>query len=67
MQHRPKLDSVVDFENGGVDLHLGEIADVLEDWEDVAPALGLTGIEISDIQDSQQRPIVSGGQCITMV
>ena len=40
----------MDFERSDVDLHITEIADVLEKWEDVAPHLGLSGINIEDIK-----------------
>lgn len=48
-----KLVRKIDFEQvDGVDLHLGELADALDHWEEVAPLLGLSDISISDIQES---------------
>jgi len=42
----------LDFENCGVDLHLSKIAEVMVKWETLAPALGLTPVEISDIEQN---------------
>ena len=44
------LNEKIDFKNDGVDLHLGEIGGVLENWEDIAPVLELDSIAIGDIQ-----------------
>ena len=44
------LKEKIDFNNDGVDLHLGGLGGVLENWEDVAPVLELDGIAIGDIQ-----------------
>lgn len=50
---RNKLVRKIDFEQvDGVDLHLGELADALDHWEEVAPLLGLSDISISDIRES---------------
>jgi len=46
------LDKQLDFDRGGVDLHLGEIAHNMVDWETLAPRLGLTDVEISDIKQN---------------
>ena len=56
LESRYKLDKKVDFENQGVDLHLTEIAQVMRDWEDVAPLLRLTLIEITDIKEAFIKP-----------
>ena len=41
--NRQKLDQVLDFENGGVSKHLGQIADSMHEWEGtIAEGLGLT-------------------------
>lgn len=46
-----KLELVLDAENHGVDLHLGEIADAMSQWEiKLAPALGLRHTQINDIK-----------------
>lgn len=56
-KNRFKLNEKLDFEKGDIDLHLGEIADTLDGWEDVAPPLGLTDLHISDIRDTYpQKP-----------
>ena len=45
------LDQVLDFENGGVSKHLGQIADSMYEWEGpVAEQLGLTPAEIAAIK-----------------
>ena len=46
-----KLDKPVDYENGDVDLHLATIAERLLNWEDVAPFLKLSDVNISDIKE----------------
>lgn len=56
-ENRFKLNEKLDFDNRDIDLHLGEIADTLDGWEDVAPLLGLKDIHISDIKDTYpQKP-----------
>ena len=56
---RGKLDLILDQEHEGVDIHLGKIADCILKWEaKLAPALGLTPAEISDILDSKKHPAV---------
>jgi hypothetical protein len=50
-----ELQKAVDYQNDGVDEHLGELADVLEKWEEIAPWLGLTSIEIDDIKKENDR------------
>ena len=46
-----KLDLVLDAENKGVELHLHQIAEELDDWDvKLAPVLGLKAKEIEDIQ-----------------
>lgn len=52
-QYHYKLEKKVDFEHE-VDLHLEEIANVLDNWEDVAPLLGLTNIQTNDIQETHR-------------
>ena len=45
------LDQVLDFENGGVPKHLGEIADSMYEWEGpVAEQLDLTPADIAAIK-----------------
>ena len=45
------FDQVLDFENGGVSKHLGQIADSMYEWEgSVAEQLGLTPAEIAAIK-----------------
>ena len=45
------LDQVLDFENGGVSKHLGQIANSMYEWEGpVAEQLGLTPAEIAAIK-----------------
>ena len=56
LESRYKLDKKVDFENKGVDLHLHEIAQVMREWEDVAPLLGLKDFEITDIKEELIKP-----------
>lgn len=51
MFHRSKLDQVLDFENGGVPLHLGKIADSMHEWEGpVAEQLCLTLADVAAIK-----------------
>ena len=50
--NRHKLDKEVDFGHYGVEKDLTQIADLMLNWDDVAPSLGLIVIEISDIQSS---------------
>ena len=55
-ENRWMLDEKIDFNNGGVDLHLGELGGVLENWKDVAPVLQLDSIAIDDIEaDNRSR------------
>ena len=45
------LEKQLDWDHGGVDVNLNEIADHMLDWEDRLSAhLGLTHIDISDIK-----------------
>lgn len=56
-ENRSMLLEKLDFDKRDIDLHLGEIADTLDGWEDVAPLLGLKDINISDIKDTYpQKP-----------
>ena len=49
--YRSKLDQVLDFENGGVPLHLGKIADSMHEWEGpIAEQLGLTLADVAAIK-----------------
>ena len=52
--NRYKLDKEVDFEHGRVQKHLMDIADLLLNWELAAPSLGLSPIEISDVQSNNR-------------
>ena len=46
-----KLDLVLDEEHGGLDIHLGKIADATDEWDTVlAPFMGLTEMELKDIR-----------------
>ena len=54
------LNEKIDFKNGGVDLHLGELGGVLENWKDIAPLLELDGIAIGDIE--ADHPLSRGEQ-----
>ena len=48
---RQMLDQVLDFVNGGVSKHLGQIADSMYEWEgSVAEQLGLTPAEIAAVK-----------------
>ena len=52
-----KLGKKVDFEHHGVERDLHEIAKNMKNWDsDIAPPLGLTPVEISDIQESLRKP-----------
>ena len=53
--NRYKLDKEVDFEHGGVQIDLMQIADFLLNWELAAPSLGLSPIEISDVQSNDRN------------
>lgn len=48
-EDRWKLDRKIDFEHENIDLHLGELAEVFEKWEEIAPLLGLSSTEVGDI------------------
>jgi hypothetical protein len=54
-KNRWMLQEKIDFQRGDVDLHLGELAEVLEKWDKVATFLGLDGLEIEDIKDDFRR------------
>ena len=46
-----KLDLVLDEEHGGLDIHLGKIADATDEWDTVlAPFMSLTEMELKDIR-----------------
>ena len=48
---RSVLDQVIDYSNGGVSKHLGQIADSMDRWEgSVADELGLSQANISAIK-----------------
>ena len=50
-----KLDLVFDEEHGGLDIHLGKIADATDEWDTVlAPFMGLTEMELKDIRKNPQ-------------
>ena len=49
--NRKKLDLKLDSGHGGVQKHLGAIADSMDEWEGgVATALGLTKVDIANIK-----------------
>jgi hypothetical protein len=50
-KNRWMLQKKIDFQHGDIDLHLGELAEVFEKWDKVAPLLGLDDMEIDDIKD----------------
>ena len=51
LTNRGKLDSKVDAKHGGVQIHLGEIANSMDEWEgSVADALGLTNVDVANIK-----------------
>ena len=53
--NRHKLQQELDCESGdGVDLHLGELAHLLVDWELLAPKLDLTDVDISDVHSDNK-------------
>ena len=63
-----KLDKMLDYEHNNIDLHLGELATVFDEWEDIAPLLGLTSTEVGDVikdfrMQAKQRYICRGGRC----
>ena len=48
----PLLEKLLDWDHGGVDVNLNEIADHMLDWEDRLSAhLGLTRIDVKDIKN----------------
>lgn len=52
-----KLERELDFENGDVDLHLADIADLMVEWESLAPKLKLDPVDIHDINAvNQSKP-----------
>ena len=54
------LNEKIDFGRGDVDLHLGELSGVLENWKDIAPVLELDSIAIGDIE--ADHPLSRGEQ-----
>ena len=49
--NRQKLDQILDFKSGGVSTHLGQIADVMYEWEGpIAEQLGLTRADVAAIK-----------------
>ena len=47
-----RFDQVLDFENNGIEVHLGKIADSMYEWEGpVAEQLGLTPVDVAAIKD----------------
>lgn len=48
-ENHMKLKQPIDFERS-TDLHLGQLAGKLENWENIAPLIQLSGIEIVDIK-----------------
>lgn len=58
--NRWKLDKEIDFENKDtrgrvIPQHLGRIASVMANWEIMAPFLGLTEADVSDITEKYIR------------
>ncbi len=54
--NRRKLSKKLDFENEGLDVHLGEIADSMINWrEKLATPLGLSEAEVHDIIFSNEK------------
>ena len=50
-----KLEKQIDFEHGGIQTHLGAIADAIDEWEGrVAEALGLNTAAIAGIKAKHQ-------------
>ena len=50
-----KLDLVLDEEHGGLDIHLGKIADATDEWDiALAPFMGLTEMELKDIRSNHR-------------
>ena len=50
-----KLEKQIDFEHGGIQAHLGAIADAMDEWEGpVAEALGLNTAAIAGIKAKHQ-------------
>lgn len=50
-ENRHKLDWKLDAGNDGVQRHLGEIADAMDQWEGrVSTALGLTPVDVASIK-----------------
>lgn len=54
----PRLDLVIDEEHNGVDLHLGKIADFMENWKcRIAEELGLTSADIANIEYAHSKDL----------
>ena len=50
-----KLDETIDFKHGGVSMHLGAIADAMDEWEgSVAEALGLSIVDVSSVKEKHR-------------
>ena len=50
-ENRNKLDSKVDADHDGVQIHLGAISNAMDEWEGiVADSLGLTGVDVAIIK-----------------
>ena len=53
-ENKEKLDWQLDKGHGGVQTHLGMIANCMDEWEGpVADALGLTKVNVADIRDKR--------------
>ena len=51
-----RLDQVLDVDSGGVSKHLGQIADIMCEWEGrVAEGLGLTPAEVESIKYNKDK------------
>ena len=51
-----KLDQILDFDSGGVPKHLGQIADIMCEWEGrIAEGFGLTTAEVKSIKHNEDK------------
>ena len=50
-----KLQQELDAESDGVNLHLYQIAELLVDWEPLAPYLRLTDVDVAEIKSDNNK------------
>ena len=54
-ENQYKLKLELDADSAGMDLHLKQIAELLVDWELLAPNLGLTDADVDEIKSDNNK------------